>query len=190
MRFLENSVGRKIVMAVTGQLMAVFVVFHLLGNYFNPYSMRFPEIGSFIWTVRLSMLLSFVLHIFFGIKLELENHRARSGLYAVQKRPETTFAARTMIWSGILSGVFIIFHLLNFTFSVIEESFQDNYAVALCYIIGLSAVCLHLYHGIASFFQTMGWNSEKSLSFITHAGKCMALLLFGGFICMVILNRL
>jgi succinate dehydrogenase / fumarate reductase cytochrome b subunit len=189
MRFLENTVGRKIVIAVTGQLMAVFAIFHLLGNYFNPYSMKFPDIGSFIWLARLAMLLSFGLHTFFGIQAELENHKARTGPYALKKSISTTFAAKTMIWSGILSGVFIIFHLLNFTFSVIDESFQDNYAVALGYTIGLSAVCLHLYHGIASFFQTMGWNSEKSLSVITMAGKGMALLLFAGFICIVVLNR-
>jgi len=189
MRFLENTVGRKIVIAVTGQLMAVFVIFHLLGNYFNPWSMKFPDIGSFIWIARLALLLSFVLHIFFGTQAELENHKAGPGPYAVKKSLRTTFAAKTMIWSGILSGVFIIFHLLNFTFPVIEESFQDNYAVALGYAIGLSAVCLHLYHGISSFFQTMGWNSEKSLTVITRIGKGMALLLFGGFICIVILNR-
>lgn len=189
MLFLKNTVGRKLVIAVTGQLMTVFVIFHLLGNYFNPYSMRFPDIGSFIWTVRLAMLLSFVLHTFFGIQAELENHKARPGPYAVKKSLRTTFAAKTMIWSGILSGVFIIFHLLNFTFSVIGESFQDNYAVALGYTVGLSAVCLHLYHGIASFFQTIGWSCEKSLSVITGVGKGVALLLFGGFICIVILNR-
>ncbi|MBI5663493.1 MAG: succinate dehydrogenase cytochrome b subunit [Nitrospirae bacterium] len=189
MGFIKNTVGRKVVIAVTGQLMVVFIIFHLPGNYFNPWAMTFPAIGSFIWIVRLALLLSFVLHAFFGIQSELENHKARSGPYAVTKSLSTTFAAKTMIWSGILSGVFIIFHLLNITVSVIDESFQDNYAVAIGYAIGLSAVCLHLYHGIASFFQTMGWNSEKSLPAVTSIGKGMALLLFGGFICIVILNR-
>ncbi len=190
MRFLKNTVGRKIVTAVTGQLMAVFVIFHLLGNYFNPYSLKLPDIRDLIWLIRFVLFVSFLLHTFFGIQSTLENSKAKPGSYAVKKNLSTTFAAKTMIWSGILSGVFIIFHLLNFTFSVIDESFQDNYAVALGYAIGLSAICLHLYHGIASFFQTMGWSGEKNLSVITRVGKGMALLLFGGFICIVILNRL
>ena len=189
MLFLRSAVGRKIVIAVTGQLMVVFVVFHLLGNYLNPYSFKLPDIGSFIWLVRFVLLVSFLLHTFLGIQITLENYKAKPGPYAVKKNLRTTFAAKSMISSGILAGVFILFHLLNFTFSVIEESFQDNNAVAIVYAAGLASVFLHLYHGIASFFQTMGWNSDRSLSVITKIGKGLALLLFGGFICIVILNR-
>lgn len=190
MRFLKNIIGRKIVIAVTGQLMVIFAIFHLLGNYFNPYPLKLPDIGYLIWIIRLALFLSFCLHTFFGIQVELENRRAKPESYAVKKSLRTTFAAKTMLWSGVLSGVFILFHLLNFAFSVFEDSFRNNYIIAFVYITGLTSVFLHLYHGIASFFQTMGWNNCRSLPVITKTGKGLALLLSGGFICIILLSRI
>ncbi|MBI3754728.1 MAG: succinate dehydrogenase cytochrome b subunit [Deltaproteobacteria bacterium] len=189
MRFLKSAVGRKIIIAVSGQVMAVFVVFHLLGNPFNPYSIDIPIQGSLRQVVRFLLSLMLVLHVFYGIQITLENHSAKPQSYAVNKNLRSTFAGRNMIWTGILAGIFVIYHLLQFSFAVLGGSFLKGCIVPLIYIAGLTALFFHMYHGIASFFQTMGWNNDRSLTVIEKAGRWLSFLLVAGYIAIIILNR-
>lgn len=188
--FVNNPVGKKVLIALTGQLMAVFVIFHLLGNYFNPYSLTLPDIGSLIWIIRIALLLSFILHTYFSVQSTIENYKARPEPYAVKKSLHTSFAAKTMIWTGLLSGAFVVYHLLQVRFSLVEGSFMEGYLVAAIYIAAFIALFLHLYHGMASFFQTIGWNGERAFPVIERTGKAIAFVLLAGYIAIIIYNRI
>ncbi|MBL0226374.1 MAG: succinate dehydrogenase cytochrome b subunit [Geobacteraceae bacterium] len=130
MQLLTSSIGRKILMAITGQAMVLFAVIHLLGNSsifgwlpggINAYahhlhSMPAPVIIGF----RLGLLLFACVHIWFGIQLTIENRGGRPQQYAVKSVQKASFASENMIWTGSLLVAFIIYHLLHFTFQVIS----------------------------------------------------------------------
>lgn len=170
--------------------MVVFIVFHLLGNYFNPYSLDLPDIGFLIWIIRCVMLLAFVLHIYISVQITIENYKARPESYKVRKYLRTTCAAKNMIWTGLITGAFVFYHLLQVRFSLVEGSFMEGYVVAAVYIAAFAALFFHLYHGFGSFFQTIGWNSEKALPVIERIGKGLAFVLMSGYIAVIIYNRI
>ena len=126
MQLTSSSIGRKILMAITGQSMVLFAVVHLLGNSsifgwlnggINAYaehlhSMPLPIIVGF----RLVMLAMVCVHIWFGIQLTIENRGGRPQQYAVKTTQKATFASENMIWTGSLLGLFLLYHLAHFTF--------------------------------------------------------------------------
>jgi len=129
MEFLNTSIGRKIVMAVTGACMVLFSVIHLLGNssiFVGPsginsyaehlHSMPLPIIMAF----RAVMLCLFLVHVLYGIQLTLENSEGRPSAYAVKANRKATFASENMIWTGSLIALFLLYHLAHFTFQVIN----------------------------------------------------------------------
>jgi len=215
MQLLTSSIGRKIMMAITGQAMVLFAVIHLLGNSsifgwlpggINAYahhlhSMPAPIIIGF----RLGLLAFVAIHIWYGIQLTIENRGGRPQQYAVKSVQKATFASENMIWTGVLMIAFILYHLLHFTFQVINpdtaalknlvdlhganvpnvlgmvvSSFQNMF-VTLIYAGAMLVLFLHLSHGIQSFFQTMGWSNDRVQPFITKAGTLVALALFLGY---------
>ncbi len=204
---LQNRVGRKIVMSVTGLAMVIFVIIHLLGNAslfygpdgINAYAKLLHSLGAFLWLIRLIMLAALCLHIFFGIHLTLENHAAKPQRYAVRKDLSATFAGRNMIWTGLLIAFYLVYHLLHFTldgiypglsayrnpdavgrpdiFMMVVHSFRNIFVTGL-YVFAMGALTLHLSHGIQSMFQTLGLNNEKTLPAIMKIGTIAALALF------------
>src|SRR5512139_3850195 len=102
MHFLTSTVGRKIVMAATGQLMIIFVLFHVAGNstiYFqklNAYAAGLHALPFLVWAVRLVMLAAVSFHVYFAVQLTLENNAARPEPYQKKKEIESTFAGRNM----------------------------------------------------------------------------------------------
>jgi len=208
MQLLTSSIGRKILMAITGLSMVMFAIVHLLGNSsifagpggLNSYaehlhSLPLPIIAGF----RLVMLLFVCVHVWFGIQLTIENSGGRPQQYAVKTAQKATFASENMIWTGSLILLFIVYHLLQFTFRVTPDvaafagqvpgnvfgmvvtSFK-NFFIAFIYAGAMVALFLHLYHGIQSFFQTMGWNNDCKQQCINMAGTLVALVLFLGFV--------
>lgn len=207
---IKSSVGRKMVMAVTGAGMIFFILVHLLGNLtlysgpaaINAYAYALHRFGPLIWSFRLVMFCMFMLHLFFGIQLTLENRAARPQSYAVRNERATTFAGKSMVWSGLLIGAFLLFHLLQFTLQVINPgiaaashpdpigrpdvftmvvlSFQ-RLSYALLYIVSLTALALHLYHSIQSSFQTLGLNGERTFPVVTVTGRVAAIMIFLGY---------
>ena len=204
-------VGRKILMSITGFSLVGFVTLHLLGNasiYYGPdgmntYAETLHGLGPFIWLFRFLMLTFVSLHVFFGIQLTLENRMAKPDTYAVTRRLRSTFAARNMVWSGLLIGAFLIYHLLHFTFHVINPETAASrhldamgrpdvfmmvvtgfrtFVVASVYMLALASLALHLTHGIQSMFQSLGMNTERTEPIIGRAGRIAALILFLGFI--------
>jgi succinate dehydrogenase / fumarate reductase cytochrome b subunit len=194
-------------MAVSGFFMVTFVVAHLLGNstifvgpdWINAYAEHLHELPLLVWPFRMFMFAMLCIHIFFGITLTLENWGANPGKYAVSKRPKSTFAGRTMIWTGLLLLAFLMFHLLHFTFKVAPEVVQVldgegrldvftmmvagllNIKISAVYIFAMIVLFLHTSHGIQSFIQTLGLNNEKTLPKFRAMATILALVFLLGF---------
>jgi succinate dehydrogenase / fumarate reductase cytochrome b subunit len=205
---IHSIVGKKILMAVTGILMALFLVGHALGNStfligqeaINTYAHHIQSLGPLLWLERLIMLAVLAVHIWMGLSLTLENWKAKPQKYQVKRYVRTEFASRTMIYTGLIILAFLIYHLLHFTIRVTHPDISglhdaagrhDVYTLALrsfgqvlvslIYLVGLAAVLLHLWHGLGSFFQTMGWNSDRTMATTDIGGKIAAAVLFLGF---------
>jgi succinate dehydrogenase / fumarate reductase cytochrome b subunit len=129
MRLLSDSIGRKAVVAVTGLVMVLFVVVHLLGNStifagpdgINAYAEKLHGLGPFVWAFRAFMGVMLCLHVIFAVLLTLENRTASPDKYAVKKMLKATFAGETMIWTGLLLLAFIVYHLLQFTVRITPD---------------------------------------------------------------------
>lgn len=184
--FMVSSIGRKVVMAVTGIILVGFVMVHMLGNlqvYLGPGPMNaYGEFlrhlihGSFLWVARAVLLLAVVLHIWSATSLTLTSRRARPIAYREQKWKESTYASRTMRWSGVILFFFIVYHLMHFTIgnahpSFIEGDIYHNFVagfrsvpVSLVYIVAMVLLGLHLRHGVWSMFQTLGVSHPRAIA--------------------------
>jgi succinate dehydrogenase / fumarate reductase cytochrome b subunit len=212
MALWDSVIGKKIVMAVTGAVLVLFIITHVVGNLkifggpdeINTYSrflrtVAYPEFGNgeVLWIVRIVLLVCVTLHIVAAAQLTQLNWRARPVGYEKRKDVETTLAARTMRWGGVLLAVFVVFHILHFTLGVV--GFQPGqfehlavyqnvvagfsvWPVAIFYIIAMGALCLHLDHGIWSMLQTLGWVTVKNTRGIRMFSRVLALLIFAGFV--------
>lgn len=207
MQLLKSTVGRKILMAITGQLMVLFVIVHLLGNSsifvgadgINAYAEHLHSLGPLVWVFRLVMLALVLIHGFYGISVSIENSNANPAKYAVNTKLKRGFASESMIWTGLLLAGFIIYHILHFTarvtpdivqrvdsanrydvFYMVTTSFSHG-IIAVVYVAAMVVLCLHLFHGIQSFFQTMGWNNDKSLPVISKLGRALAVIFLVGY---------
>ena len=208
-KLLKNSVGRKLVMALTGFCMAGFVVVHLVGNTaiflgpeaINFYATKLKSLGPLLWVARGGLLAILAAHIFFGITLTLENNKAKPQNYAVKKRQATTLSSETMIYSGLLILAFVVYHLLHFTvrvtnpdiseavdalgqhdvFFMVVSSFQ-MIAISAIYIAAMVVLFFHVRHGIHSLIQTFGLNDDKTIPLFKNASLGVAAVLALGFI--------
>jgi succinate dehydrogenase / fumarate reductase cytochrome b subunit len=207
---IKNMVGKKIIMAITGFALSLYVVMHLLGNIsffsgpdgINAYANMLHGLGPLLWVVRLAMAVALGLHMVFGIQLTIENRTARPQKYAVSKHLSATVAGRSMIWTGLLIAFYLGYHLLHFTvqiiapefaagrnfdalgrpdvFSMVKQNFQ-SIAVSMGYIAAMAAVCLHLSHGLQSMLQTVGLNNDRTMPVMVKIGAAAAIILFFGY---------
>ncbi len=205
MQLFTSSVGRKILMAITGQLMVLFVVVHLIGNstiffgWLNAYAEHLHAFPPMVWAFRLVMLVFVGVHACYGIQITLENQAANPGAYAVNRKLKASFASENMVWTGVLIAIFVIGHISHFTakltpdivantlpnggidvFTMVVSSFQHGIVAAL-YVVAMIALFLHLKHGIQSFFQTMGWNNDSTLPVISKAGTVVSVIFLIGY---------
>jgi succinate dehydrogenase / fumarate reductase cytochrome b subunit len=193
-------------MAITGQLMVLFVIVHLLGNssiFFpggiNAYAEHLHALPPLVWAFRLVMLVFLVVHGFYGIQITLENKAANPSSYAVNNKLKANFSSENMIWTGLLLLVFIIYHLSHFTarlwpdivqrvdalgrfdvFAMVVSSFQHG-IVAFVYVASMVVLFLHMKHGIQSFFQTMGWNNDCTQPVINKVGIVISVIFLVGY---------
>ena len=211
MAFWHTMIGKKVVMAVTGIVLIGFVLGHMLGNLkifsgpdeINAYSRFLREVGSpelaygqLLWAVRIVLLICVVLHITAAVQLSRVSLAARPVGYDVKRNIETTFAARMMRRGGALLVAFIIFHLLHLTAGAVGfragqfrhlAVYQNVVAafavwhIALFYVVAMGALCLHLYHGIWSMLQTLGWNTAQNEKKLKIASRVIAIVVFLGF---------
>jgi succinate dehydrogenase / fumarate reductase cytochrome b subunit len=184
----RSAVGKKAVMAATGIVLFAFVLGHMLGNLklylgpeaINSYSRFLRTVGEpavpagvLLWTVRLVLIVCVLLHIWAAWKLTLMSRAARPVAYVAGTRIHTTYASRTMRWGGVIILLFVIYHLLHFTWGTVHPSFVPGdvyhnvvigfqvWWVAIFYIAAQIALGFHLYHGLWSMFQSLGWNHPR-----------------------------
>jgi succinate dehydrogenase / fumarate reductase cytochrome b subunit len=208
--FYCSSVGKKMIVAVTGVILSLFVIGHLLGNlqvflgpdWINSYSQHLRDLGPLLWLIRLFLLVTAIVHIYVTIRLAIDNRRARPEAYVDKDYVKATFASRHMVMSGLIVFVFIIYHLAHFTFRKTDPRFSllkldplnrydvysmmvygfQNYLVSAFYIFGLFLLTLHLSHGSSSFFQSLGLNDKKLTPRLAIGGRIFAWLLFIGYV--------
>ncbi len=176
-------------MAVTGIALMGYVFFHMLGNfkvYFGPEDVNhyaewlrdlltpFLPRTVALWLMRLGLIVAFVLHIHAAYALTLMNRRARPSGYASERDyVAANFASRTMRWTGVIVGLYVVFHLLDLTWGPANPDFVrgdpyhnmvesfERVPVAIVYIVANIALAVHLFHGAWSLFQSLGWNHPR-----------------------------
>ena len=197
------------IVAVTGVILMLFVVGHLLGNlqiflgpdWVNGYAQHLRDLGVLLWVVRIGLLVTVLLHIYFTIRLAIDNRRARPRNYKKKEHVKATFASRHMVVSGLVVLAFIVFHLLHFTgrrfnpqfpllkndplnhydvYSMMVYGFQNVYVSAF-YLVGLFLLTLHLTHGASSFFQSLGLNNKRLAPRLAFGARIFAWLIFAGY---------
>ena len=201
-------------MAVSGLVMFLFVVGHLLGNLqiflgpesINRYGHFLQSNVELLWPVRIFLLAMIGLHIWSAIKISAENKAARPVQYANWNPTTASYASRTMLMSGIIIFVFIIYHILHYTvqlqylnftgqnFTAFEDVQKrhdifkmmvvgfSNPLVSGFYVIGIGLLCLHLSHGVSSMFQSLGWKNKTYGPCLDKASRIIAWLIFIGYI--------
>jgi succinate dehydrogenase / fumarate reductase cytochrome b subunit len=202
--FWASTVGKKIVMAVTGAILFLFVIGHLLGNLqvfegpakLNAYGAFLHSIGEVLWPVRIILLIAVALHIIATVQLALRKKRARPIGYSRKQAIASSYASRTMYWSGPIVLAFIIFHLLHLTAGYVhpgaaylEGDVYHNVVsgfqvwwVSLSYVVAICLLGLHLRHGLWSMFQTVGIHQPQHTARLKKAAMVIAVLIVLGYI--------
>jgi succinate dehydrogenase / fumarate reductase cytochrome b subunit len=177
----QTTVGKKVIMAVSGFILVGFTIGHLLGNlqlYLGPeaingYAAKLHSMPPLVWGTRLVLLFAVSVHIASAFSLWARNRAARGSRYKQRKDLATDYAARTMYWSGPILLLYIVYHLLHFTilpahpgdvYRNVVECFQVP-LIAGVYIVGNLALGFHIFHGIYSAFQTLGANHPRYNSY-------------------------
>ena len=183
-----TTIGKKVAMAVAGLVLWGYLVVHLIGNlkvftgeqHFNEYSQFLRTFGApvlghsqFLWLVRLVLLAALLVHVVAYLQLWAKSRAARRVGYRKFEPEVFSRASRTMKWGGIAILLFVIYHVLHLTTGDVHPSFEAHQAYrnlvngfrsplsSIIYVIGMIAIGLHLYHGLWSVFQTMGWNNKN-----------------------------
>ncbi|HLW76261.1 MAG TPA: succinate dehydrogenase cytochrome b subunit [Bryobacteraceae bacterium] len=202
LNFFSSTVGKKAVMAVTGIILAAFVVGHLIGNLqiflgpdvFNGYARTLRHLPELVWPVRIVLLISVIAHIWSSLQLAVVKSEARPIGYQKHLSAGSTYASRTMYMSGPIVAAFVIYHLMQFTFGVGGTPFEpfDAYGnvvngfrvpvVSGFYVVAMGLLCLHLRHGLWSMFQSLGVNNPRHVARLKIAASAVAWAIFLGFI--------
>jgi succinate dehydrogenase / fumarate reductase cytochrome b subunit len=210
-RFLSSLITTKLIVGITGLLLFLYLILHIAGNLmvflgqdmFNRYSYALIS-NPLVVPVELGLLIVFLIHFFKAIGMTLENRAARPVPYAVKKmaggRSQKSLASSTMIVTGLALLVFIPIHVKMFKYGpeyhygatpmrdlyrVEVENFHSPLAVGL-YVLAMVLVGFHLWHGVASSFQSLGLAGPRFTPFIRRTGKALAVLIAGGFIAIAV----
>ena len=203
----KSSIGKKALMSATGLVLFGFVIMHMLGNLqiflgaeaLNNYAEMLQGIPEALWLVRAILLACLMFHMWTAAVLTVENRRARPIPYQVKNTVKATFASKTMMISGLTILFFIVYHLLHYTFGVLEPEYfhladvkgrHDVYtmvvssfrhrSVSLTYVTAMAFLALHLDHGAAVWLQSLGLATEKMRPFLDKFGRVSAIVVFVG----------
>jgi succinate dehydrogenase / fumarate reductase, cytochrome b subunit len=204
-----SSVRLKAAMAVTGAVMFVYLVLHMLGNLkiffgeqaLDTYAAWLREVGEpalpgsgLLWLIRAVLLVSVVAHVVAATMLALRARRARPVRYAHRRPASTSYASRTMRWGGVIILLFVIYHVLDLTTGTVNPNgvpgqVYDNvvadfsrWYVTLAYTVAMIAVGFHVRHGVWSALQTLGRSSGPDQSRYKAAALVVAVVLTAGFL--------
>jgi succinate dehydrogenase / fumarate reductase cytochrome b subunit len=197
----RTTLGAKYVMALTGLGLIGFILAHMAGNLLiyagppvlNGYSEGLHAHPTFLWSARAGLLFIFLLHLALAFRLWELNRAARPVRYVYEDTVEANWASRHMMLTGLVLLVFIIFHLAHFTFGVVDPShfkagdvyandlnaFRNPY-LSVAYVIAQVFLCLHLWHGGSSWFQSLGLNHPQYNKVIRSVGPVLAVVVLIG----------
>jgi len=195
---LGSSVGKKMLMALTGLGMIGFLAGHLLGNMmafagadaFNGYAAKLHAMQPYLSVFNIGLIALALIHIAVGITLFLENLYARPAKYKVFKDPGgRTLGSNTMPYTGALILIFVILHLLKFTFTdkSVTPIYQQMTATfsnplwVIFYVAAMVVVAVHISHGFWSLFQTFGLNQPHYMPLIMILGLVVTFVFGIGF---------
>jgi len=204
-----SSVFKKAVMAVSGIIMVLFLIAHMVGNLhvfqgatsFNDYSKFLRTVGepalpfrTLLTIIEIVLTVSVIAHMWAAISLWRQAKRARPQSYVTKKSVAQTYASRTMRWGGVIIGLFIVYHILDLTFGVanpdgtdstpysrLVASFQNPFATTV-YVITLILLGMHLRHGVWSATQTLGQSNRRRERTVNYFATAFAVLLIGGYL--------
>ena len=188
MTLYRSSVGKKVLMAISGLILFGFIVGHMLGNLkvfqgqeaMDAYALFLREVGypvvpeyGLIWVARIVLLGALLIHVQAAVTLWLSSRRARGQGYRKEDSQVFSYASRTMRWGGVIILVFVIYHLLHLTTGTVHPDFEYGSAYANLvigfqspfvvgfYLLAVGALCVHLYHGLWSAFATLGSQNRR-----------------------------
>ncbi len=201
--FYASTVGKKVIMGVTGLIGIGFVILHSLGNLLvfrgpesiNSYSHFLKSTGELLWTLRIVLVVAVILHVIAAVQLTLQSRAARPIGYTRRESQVATIASRTMRWGGALLLVFIVLHILHFTTGTIRPSGvfarEDVYAnvvlsfriwwVALFYVVAMIALGLHVFHGAWSSVRSIGVSPPSPQPLHRKISVVIAILVWAAF---------
>jgi succinate dehydrogenase / fumarate reductase cytochrome b subunit len=202
-RTVQTSIGAKGLMAVTGIALMGFVLAHMIGNLqifsepekINAYAHFLKSLGPGLWIMRIGLLVIFVAHVWAAVKVSRASREARPADYSFKKKDlVTSYAARTMLMSGVIVALFLAYHLMHFTLGWVDfagsyghmtilkdgTEVPDVYKMvidgfrhpltAITYVLANLVLALHLSHGAASLFQTLGFRNRENATTVKRFG--------------------
>ncbi|SEG43081.1 succinate dehydrogenase / fumarate reductase cytochrome b subunit [Thermomonospora echinospora] len=207
----RSSVGKKAIMAVTGVLLVLFLIAHMVGNlkvFLGPaeideYAAWLRTIGApllhhewFLWIQRVVLLAALVLHMTMAYQLARRARRARPVRYRHRAKVQGSYAARTMRWGGVIIALFVIYHILDLTTGTVNPGYQhgevyrnlvadfapERWYVTLFYTLAVVAVGFHLRHGLVSATQSLGAASPQRARTLNLAATAFAVVMVAGYL--------
>lgn len=199
-RFYNATIGKKVVMAVTGIILLGFVFAHMLGNLqiflgrevLNAYAHKLREVPAILWGARGILLLALVLHVWTTVQLARLKKTARPIGYVKKDNIASSYASRTMLLSGPMVFAFIVYHLMHFTWGNAHQNFKELMpyenvvsgfsipAISIVYIVAMLLLGMHIYHGAWSMFQSLGANHPKYSPMLRSFAVAFAALIVVG----------
>lgn len=208
--FYRSTIGKKIIMAISGLIGIAFVIGHMAGNLqafigaekLNAYgALLHGPLAELLWIVRVVLIVAVVLHVLMAYQLTRRAHAARPVEYKQRAPQVSTWAARTMRWGGVLLLVFIVLHILHFTTGQVDPARwrgrldaagrHDVYGnlvasfriwwVSLFYVVAMIFLGLHLYHGAWSSVRTLGYAPSSPQPLRRRLALIVAALVWIGF---------
>jgi len=193
-------------MAVTGLLLLLFAIFHMLGHLqmfggqdmYNAYAHFLQDLWEVKWPVRFGLLFLLILHVVLALGLWAKNKSARHTKYAVYRPVRSSWVGRSMTISGLIILAFLIFHILHFTLGQVQPGYFhhldpknrydaysmfiygfQNVGIYAAYLVGILLLSLHLGHGASSWLQSLGWRHPKYPA--DKIGPVVSVFLFVGY---------
>lgn len=209
MNFIKSSIGQKVLMALTGLGLIGFLIAHMTGNLLvfkgpdgiNEYAHWLHSKSGLLWTARIGLIAMFIIHVATAVSLTCKNLAARPVAYKAKNVLKATVTSLTMRLSGVIVLLYVVGHLLHFTWGkLLPENAvlidaagrKDVYAmvvlgfehplVSWAYIVSMILLGMHLKHGIQSVFQTLGINHPKYNPLIARGSLLLTVMIILGYI--------
>ena len=199
--FWQSTIGKKVVMAVTGLIGIGFLISHVASNlqmfgspeHLDSYAKLLRSFGPLLWVARAVLLGSLILHVLAAVQLTARKREARPVDYRKKTAQAATLGSRTMFWGGLLLAAFIVWHILDMTLGVVTPGFVhlrpsaniplslSRVPVAAFYILAMVSLGLHLYHGTWSFLKTLGVARESAHPLKHGLSALLAIAIAAGF---------